>query len=361
MGSFLKNKSGKTDWLPLLGVALVVWILVGQGGSTSQSAGGGAAGGTGQGAGNTVTVVGAPCTQSTTLTASVIRRYTEAAQTAQNVTISQNGVLKTPIAHGGTTTVQSGPNADKLDLYVVEDRSTTFYTQHVKGTLDTCTGSATTGDPSFKFVTDETVGGSGVAYSDFPNKVIQIDTAPTISVQNDDPNQVNDGNTAGTSGATNLTIGQGSSNSVTVTFRPTYNTGIGAIGGNILACQFPSAVYDPTNPLIVAQDGSPLATSSVVPSSTIYPLISANNTVKAWKVNGIDGRLTTKAQFGITAKANSLNDPSGHLDRINCSLFDTDYYQRQADGKFVLDIENRDTNADMGGANTVFDFVAGVA
>lgn len=362
---FSHNKSGKSDLGMLALGALLVYLVFsgGIGGSGGTQSAGGAASGSGAPAssGNTVTLVGAPCTQSTTLTASVVRRYTEVAQTAQNVTVLQNGVLKGTIAHGGTTTVQSGPNGDSLDLYPSFDNDATFYTQHLKGKLETCTGSATTGDAAFKFVKDESVGGAGIDYSDFPNKVIQIDTAPTISVQNDDPNQVNDGNTAGTAGAANLTMGQGSQNSVTVTFRPTYNTGIGPIGGNILACQFPSAVYDSANPLVASMNGAPLEASSSNPSSTLYPLIGANNTVKSWKVSGIDGRLQTKVSFGLTVKANSNNNPTGHLDRINCTMFDTDYYQRQSDGKYVLDIENKDTNSDLGGANSNFDFVVGVA
>src|SRR3990167_3245515 len=302
MREMKNSKSAKASamlWVLLLIGAVFAYN---QGLFTNSAAGGNAAGGGASGSadtsGNTVMLVGAPCTQATTLTASVIRRYTEAAQSSENVTILQNGNLLGIKAHGGTATVQSGTNGDSLDFYVAEDRSTTFYTQHVKGKLATCTGSATTGDAQFKIVQDESVGGAGVIYSDAPNKVVQIDTAPTISVQNDDPNQVNDGNTAGTSGATNLTIGQGSSNSVTVTFRPTYNTGIGVMGGNILTCQYPSAVLDPTTPLIASKDGVTLEAASVSPSSTNYPLISANNTLKSWKVAGIDGRTTTKVSFG---------------------------------------------------------------
>lgn len=358
----MKNKKAEKNGLIWIGLVLVVLYLAGFfGGSTSQSAGGSAGGSSAsnENVGSVVKVVGAPCTQATTLTTSVVRRYTEVAQTTENATILQNGVLKGTIAHAGTTTVQSGANGDMLDIYP-GFQSTTFYTQHVNGKIETCTGSATTGDPAFKVVKDTSVGGNGVSYTE-PNKIIQIDTAPTITVQNDDPIASNEGG-QGSSTGSNLSIGQGASNSVTVTIRPTYNTGIGAIGGNILACQFPSAVYDATNPLVVSKgDGTQLEASSVVPSSTNFALIGANNTVKAWKMDGIDGRAVTKYVLGITAKADSNHNPSGALDRVNCTVFDTNYYQRQSDGKYVMDIENRDTNVDLGGANTNFDFTIGVA
>ena len=59
MGKILKNKSGKTDFLTLIGIGLIVWLLVGQSGSTGQSASGGTADGAqATPAANTVQIVG---------------------------------------------------------------------------------------------------------------------------------------------------------------------------------------------------------------------------------------------------------------------------------------------------------------
>ena len=367
MGKILKNKSGKTDFLTLIGIGLIVWLLVGQSGSTGQSASGGTADGAqATPAANTVQIVGAPCTQSTTLTASVVRRYTDVAQTAQNVTILQNGVYKSATAHAGTTTIQSGPNADLLDLYpglqTSDGQALTFYPRHLKGKLTTCTGSATTGDASFVEVDDETPGGEKVKYTETsglyaaaPNKLTQIETAPTITIVNDGQATQNTGRDG-----QNLTIGAGGSGSVTVKLSPSANVGWG-VNGNILACQFPSSVYDAANPVTVTVNGKTADPADKQPSLIAYPLIGANNTVKAYKFPGLDSKKTGDLTFSLKFSANSNNNPAGNLDRINCTIADVSYYQRERDGAYVLDIEDRDQNLDLGGANTVYDFEIGVA
>lgn len=363
-----KSKSGKEQMGALIVIALIllgIWLY--SGGVPTQS--GTDSGGTQQQSGNTVEIVGAPCTQGTTLTSSVVRRYTDAAQSSENVTILQNGVLKGTITHGSTTTVQSGVNGDTLDLYVGLE-STTFYPRHFQGKISTCTASATTGDSMyFTEVNDATVGGTKVTYSDAtglfavaPNKLVQIDTAPAISVVNDGQANQNNGATPATSigGQANLTIGQGGSGSVTVKLSPSANTAWGALG-NILECQFPQAVYDSANPIIVTVDGSVAPETNVKSSSQIYPLIAANSTIKAFKFPALDARKTGDKTFSMKFTADANHDPSGVGDRINCTIADVSYYQRQNDGAYVLDIENRDANTDLGGANTVYDFEIGVA
>ena len=344
--------------------------LVSSGGLGSQSTGGTPASDGGAApAENTVKLVGAPCTQGTTLTSSVVRRYTEVAQTTQNITILQNGVLKGTIAHGSTTTVQSGTNGDSLDLFVGLE-STTFYPRHFTGKIDTCTASATTGDAQFfTEANDASVGGSKIVYADeaglfseSPNKLVQIDTAPTVLITNDGQSNQNNGATPSSNdGGKNLTIGTGSSGAVTIKLSPSANTGWG-VNGNVLACQFPSAVYDSVTPLKVQiVNGEILSETDVKPSNTRYPLIQSNNTVKAYKFPGLDARKTGDLYFNIKATADANHDPAGVLDRINCTIADTSYYQKQNSGEYVLDIENRDTNVDLGGANTVYDFEIGVA
>lgn len=364
------NKSGKMD---ALGVILIVLaaVLVFQSGALNNlfpasagSGGTGTGGGTGAGTStSTVTVVGAPCTQSTTLTVSTVRRYTEVAQTAQNATILQNSVLKGTIAHGSSTTVQSGSNADELEIFPGL-QSTTFYPRRMKGKLTTCTGSATTGDQSFVEVDDTTPGGAKIKYGDdtglfvkSPNKLVQIETAPTITIVNDgqadsqtDLNQVS---------GENLSIGSGASGSVTVKYSPSANVGWG-IHGNVLACQYPSGTYDPTNPIRVTVNGAVLDEADVKPSSTVWALIQSNNTVKSFKFPGIDARKTGDLLFSVKMTADPNDDPASILDRINCTIADVSYYQKQNTGAYVLDIENRDTNVDLGGANTISDFVIGV-
>lgn len=357
------NKAGKgAETFIAIAVVLVAIMYAMQSGFLSsfqtapQAASGGASGGSsGASSGNTVTVVGAPCTQGTTLTASVIRRYTDVAQTSENVTIYQNGVLKGTVAHGSTATVQSGTNGDKLDLYVASDRSATFYTRHLKGTIGTCTASATTGDSSFKdVVTSEDLGsgvklGSPVVFSDYPNKVLQMDTngnSNWFSIVNDGQANQNTGGQGEGTGA-NLTIGTGGSASVTITFRPGYNAAIGP-NGNVLACQFPQAILDSSAPLLVTYGGKLLDRTDTKPSTQNYPLRQSNNTVVAFAFPGVNGRETTKADIGIVLKADSNRNPGGAVDRVNCTMFDSNFYQRQSDGKLVLDIENRDTNANIG-------------
>jgi len=315
-----------------------------------------------------VKVVGAPCTQATTLTSSIVRRYTEVAQTTQNATILQNGVLLGTIAHGSTTTVQSGANGDELVIFPGL-ASTTFYPRKFKGKLTTCTGSATTGDPSFVEVDDVTPGGVKVKYSDetglfakSPNKLVQIDIAPTITVVNDGQADAQQGQVVndGAAGFENLTIGSGGTGSVTVKFSPAANTGWG-INGNILSCQFPSGTYDSQNPIAVNVVGQgALVTSDINPSTTLYPLYQANNTVKSFQFPGIDAKKTGDVIFTVKMTASSDDNPAGALDRINCSTADVSYYQKQSNGQYLLDVENRDTSADLGGNNAVYDFVIGV-
>ena len=312
---------------------------------------------------NTIKIVGAPCTQATTLTSSTVRRYTEVAQTGQNVTILQNGVLKGTIAHASTTTVQSGPNGDTLELFPGL-QSTTFYPRHLKGTITTCTGSATTGDAGyFKEVDDLTPGGAKIVYSDTsgifsasPNKLVQIETAPSITIVNDGQANQNTGRDG-----FNLSIGTGGSGSVTVKLSPSSNGGWG-VNGNVLNCQFPSAVYDAANPITVTVPGAGVLPEADVKLSSIqYVLIASNNTLKSYKFPGLDSRKTGDLSFSMKFQAATLNDPAGALDRINCSLADVSYYQKQNTGSYVLDIENRDTNVDLGGANTVYDWEIGVS
>src|SRR3990167_3709189 len=257
------NKSGKEQLGAFVLVVLVIGaIFLFSNANKPQAAT--PSGGSGQQppatAANTVQIVGAPCTQGTTLTSSVIRRYTDVSQGAQNVTILQKGVDKSTTAHGSTVTVQSGPNADQLDFYTGFE-STTFYPQHTAGKIETCTSSATTGDPVFKFVKD-TVDDSAMRalpsllgnYEGTPNKVVQIDTAPTITIVNDGQANQNTGGQGESTGG-NLTLGSGGSGSVTINLDPAYNSGWGVIGGNVLACQFSSAVYDSAAPIRASVGG----------------------------------------------------------------------------------------------------------
>lgn len=356
------NKSAKANGALIAVIALVAALFYFGGGVTTQS-GTPATGGQAAPAANIVTVVGAPCTQGTTLSVSTIRRYTDVAQTAQNATILQNGVFRATTAHGSTVTVQSGSNGDTLDLYPAFE-STTFYPQHLKGKLETCTSSATTGDTSFKFVEDKVADSAFnslsynfAGYASTPNKLVQIDTAPTITIVNDGQASQN---SQGLSGA-NLTIGTGGTASATISIYPTYNTGWGAIGGNVLACQFPSAVYDNLKPLRPTWNGAELQETNVKPSSTNFALSQANNTIKAFAAPPIDGRLQTKIDLNIQLRADSNHNPrAGNLDDVNCTIDDVSFYQRQSDGAYILDIENRDTLVELGGAKTVYDFRIGV-
>lgn len=354
------DKKGKMDILTLVLVGLGIYLVFGSGFLKPQTQAQ-VQTGTGQSVTptNTVQIVGAPCTQATTLTASVVRRYTDVSQTAENVTVFQNGVLKGTVAHGGTTTVQSGPNADTLDLYVA-DASKTFYTRHLRGKITTCTGSATTGDAAaFKEVpVSEDLGtgvvlGTALGYSDFPNKVLQVDNngnSNWFSIVNDGQANQNTGGQGEGTGA-NLTVGQGGTGSVSITFRPGYNLAIGP-NGNVLACQFPQAVYDSVAPVLVSYAGVALQETPTKPSTQNYPLIAANNTVKAFAFPGVDGRKTPSVDIKVTLRADSNHNPAGANDRLNCTIFDSDFYQRQSDGKQVIDIENRDTNADLGMGET---------
>ena len=360
---FLNNKSGKESMgLILIVLAVLAVFYFGNPTGTQSVPPAGGSDGSQAPSGNTVTIVGAPCTQATTLTSSVVRRYTEVAQTTENATIIQNDVLRGTFAHGGTTTVQSGANGDTLEIFPGL-QSTTFYARHLKGKITTCTGSATTGDGQyFKEVDDATPGGAKISYMDetgiysnSPNKLVQIDTAPTITIVNDGQASQNTGRDG-----QNLTIGAGGSGSVTVKFSPSANAGWG-INGNVLACQFPSAVYDSANSVIVTVNGAVAPEAVKTPSSNQYPLIAANNTVKVYKFPGIDSKKTGDLSFSMKFTAAQNNNPSGVLDRINCTMFDTNFYQKQNSGEYVLDTENRDTSVDLGGANTNWDWEVGVA
>lgn len=364
---FLDSKLAKANGA-LIGIFVLIGALFyfgGGMGAVTQSGTPTGSGGAATPAANTVTIVGAPCTQGTTLTASVVRRYTEVAQTTQNITILQNGVLRSTTAHGSTITVQSGSNGDTLDLYAGL-ASTTFYPRHLKGKIETCTSSATTGDTVFKEVVDATVGGERISYAAetglfaaAPNKLVQIETAPTITIVND--GQANAQTDLNEVSGANLTIGSGGSGSVTVKFSPSANVGWGVVGGNVLACQYPSAIYDPTNPMrVTVVGGGVLEEASVKPSSITYPLIQANNSVKSFKFPALDARKNGDVSFTVKLTADPNRDPSGRVDRVNCTTADVSYYQKQNTGEYVLDIENRDTNVDLGGATTVFDFVIGV-
>lgn len=361
----IKNsKMAKMDMTSLVIVGLIVYALFFSGGSNIfQSTGGNAgavAGGSAVTPVNTVTVVGAPCALGTTLTNNLKRRYTEASLTAENSTVFTNGARASVVGgNSGTVTVQSGVNSQALDIYHAEDLSTTYYTQHVKGKITECAAAAVTGEEKyFKFVQDSSPGGAAVSYSDSPHKLIAIADGVTIDIVND--GQANAQTNANEVSGENLSLGTGGTGSVSLTFKVDYNEGWGVIGGNIMACQFPSAVYDAATPLIPTVAGQSLSEASVTVPSQIFPLINSNNSVKAWKFPGIDGRLTPSVAGSMILRASSNNDPQSLADRVNCTVFDTDYYQKQADGALVLDIINRDTNANLGGANTIFDFVIGV-
>lgn len=365
---FDKSKAGEMD---ALGIVLVIaaLILVVQSGALSsflpaQSSGGsaGASGGSAATSGNTVTVVGAPCTQGTTLSNNLRRRYTEASLTSENSTVFGNGArLAILSGNAGTTTVQSGVNGQDIDIYYAEDVSATYYTQHAKGKITECTSAASTGeDKYFKLVKDSSPADPAdrIAYSEAPHKLVAIADGVTIDITNDGQANAQSGTNEVT--GENLSVGTGGTGSVTLKFKVDYNEGWGVIGGNIMACQFPSSVYDSANPILFTVGGKKLEDASVSVPSSRFVLYQSNNTVKTWKFPSIDGRLTPAVDGSAVIRASSNNDPLSILDRFNCTVFDTDYYQTQSDGKFVLDIVNRDTNADLGGANTIFDFVVGV-
>lgn len=304
---------------------------------------------------NTVQIVGAPCTQATTLTASVLRRYTDVAQTGQNVTIYQNGVLKGTIAHGGTTTVQSGSNGDNLELYVAFDKSTTFYSRHLRGKIETCTASATSGDPVFKDVpVSEDLGsgvsiGSPLSFADHPNKVVQMDTTASstmFSIVNDGQVTTNTGGQGQGTGS-NLTIGSGGVASVSITMRLGSKVALAANGG-VLACQYPQAVYKADTPMAWTLGGVTLPITGTKPSSQNFVLIGSNNTVSAYAFPALDATVKAAHELKGIFYADSNHNPAGALDRINCTIFDAERYTRQSDGKVVLDIENRDTNDNLG-------------
>jgi len=369
-------KKAKTDNLIVIAlVGVIIFLLVSTQGQKTQSASSDdKSSDTKMSEGTTdttVRVVGAPCTLSTTATSSMLRRYTEGSLSSENVTVFQNGVEKVTINHGATTQVQSGPNADTLDLYPAL-QSTAYYSQHAKGKLTTCTGSATTGDPIFELVQDTTPGGTPVSYDnscedpsgkkyDCANKVVFITDSVTIDITNDGQSNAQNGILNEAAGSfENLSIGTGSSGSVSLQFKVDYNEAWGPNGGNIAACQFPQAVYDSVTPLILTVEGVQLPETNEKPSTQLFPLIAANSTVRAFKFPGIDGRKNTVVKGTLQIKADSLHNPAMAGDRINCTVFDTFHYKRQNVNFPVLDIENRDTNADLGGANTLFDFVVGV-
>lgn len=363
MRKLFNNKKGKDSIVALVLIGIIVFMAFNANKSTStqsSSSSGGTATTTADANTQTVKVISG-CQQSTSLQMAVLRRYTDVAQGTENVTLFQNGALRATIAHGGTTSVQSGINADTIDLYPVT-QSTTFYARHLQGKLATCTASATSGDPQFDEVSRDMDLGDNVVLGDplttdafgdpldkFPQKVLQADTSGNsnwFSIVNDGQANQNTGGQGQGTGA-NLTIGQGGSGSVTITFRPGFNTAIGP-KGNVLACQFPQAVYDSVAPLQVSYKGMALKDSTTKPSTQNYPLIVSNNTVRAYAFPGVDGRATPTALINIVVKADSNHNPAGSLDRINCTMFDSNYYQRQRDGKWVLDIENRDTSSDLG-------------
>lgn len=369
MGLFNSNRGeGKTGGVGLVLIILAGYLLYTNGfiniGGNAQSgvpAGSGSTGSTGSSTSGTLNVV-SDCTQSTTLSGSVLRLYTDATLSSENITVYQNGIERATISNGGTTTVQSGAkNADLLDIYPAL-QSTTYYANHFQGKLGTCTGAATTGDSQFKVVVDPSPGGARVTSADsVPNKVLAMGTTSTsITITNDGQSNAQDGSGNQAGNFENLSIGAGATGSVAIQFKVPTNEAWGPIGGNIMACQYPSAIYDATNPIAVTVNGQALTAAEKNPSSQQFILSQSNNTVKSFKFPGIDGRLTPVVSGNIVVKADTNHDPASLIDRINCTVFDTNYYKRQVDGKWVLDTENRDTNADLGAANSIMDFVIGV-
>lgn len=326
--------------------------------STAPGAGTGSSGSTGST--NTLNI-NSDCTQGTTLTGNILRLYTDATLTSENSTVYVGGSELKTIGNGGTTTVQSGKNGQTLELYPAL-YSTTYYANHFTGKLATCTAGASTADPQFTVVKDESPGGAGVTQAQVSNKVYLISTGVTTTITNDGQSNSQDGNlNIGSGGGfENLSIGTGSTGSVQFQFKVPSKEAWGPIGGNIMSCQFPSAVYDATTPISITVAGQTLAAADKNPSSQQFVLYQANNTVKSFKFPGIDGFANTIISGAAVIKADQNHDPSMAGDRINCTVFDTNYYKRQVDGKWVVDTENRDTNADLGGANTNFDFVIGV-
>ena len=305
--------------------------------------------------------IASDCTQGTTLTGNILRLYTDALLTSENTTVYVDGAELKTIGNGGTTTVQSGKNGQTLELYPAL-YSTTYYANHFKGQLATCTAGASTADSQFTVVKDDSPGGAGVSVAQVSNKVYFIADNVGVTITNDGQSNAQDGtgNIGSAGGFENLSISQGSSGSVQMQFKVDFNEAYGPIGGNIIACQFPSAIYDATNPISITVAGQTLSASDKNPSSQQFVLYQANNTVKSFKFPGIDGRATPIVPGSVVLKADQNHKPASFIDRVNCTVFDTDYYKRQVDGKWVVDIENKDTNADLGGANSIFDFVIGV-
>ena len=305
--------------------------------------------------------IASDCTQGTTLTGNILRLYTDALLTSENTTVYVDGSELKTIGNGGTTTVQSGKNGQKIELYPAL-YSTTYYANHFKGELATCTAGASTANPQFTVVKDDSPGGAGVSAPQVSNKVYLMSTGPVVSITNDFQSDAQDGtgNIGSAGGFENLSISQGSIGSVQLQFKVPSKEAWGPIGGNIMSCQFPSAIYDSTNPISITVAGQTLTAADKNPSSQQFVLYQANNTVKSFKFPGIDGMANTIISGAMVITADQNHEPAAFIDRVNCTVFDTNYYKRQVDGKWVVDTENRDTNADVGAANSLFDFVIGV-
>lgn len=272
----------------------------------------------------TVEVVG-KCGQSVTLTADMVEKYAEAtSMSGQNVTILVNGAEVGTRSDGGTVTVKEG---DKITLfYAVDPAGTGYMASKAEGVIPNCAPAVLTSD-------------NDVFNPDDAYKLYDISTQPSVTIINDDQT---------TNPGTAQAIGQGATRHVTVKLYPAFEQGYGhPEGGNTLSCRFTDSQIDQAG-TTVSLGGKSLPAATYVPSSTVFSVSATNQSTKYWAVPFLDGKVNTVSEFDFGIKGDDTNEPTATTN-FSCILHDVDYYKNDA-GMYLLDVEDRDDNTNIGRA-----------
>ena len=323
------NKRGEVNGITLLlGAALIFLLMGGSLGGIGQSAGGAPATGSSEPkVDSTVKLVGQKCTQPTTFTLNMVRRYAEAtSMTGQNATVFVNGVNRGVVSNAGTLRISDG---DKVSVYYnLDPAGATYAAAKSEGTLTGCLSSVSSGNSD---IFKDTVLGAAA------NKVYEIDSAPTVSLINLVDYTVNP-----TSG---LSITAGDSKTVRATITYPAEEGYGVIGGSTLACRFTDSQIDQgeTNAVL---DGVTLGSATYVPSSTRFSLSATNQSTKFWAVPAIDGKLKTSSTLDLVITGDGTNEPTAATN-FSCEMKDTDLFLND-DGVVAVGVEDSDDQSEIG-------------
>lgn len=269
---------------------------------------------------------------STTMTMDFQDKYSASTDmSSYNGTVFIDGKKQGIVGEGSTFTSNGGKTLNVY--YALDDFGNNYYASHASGEIP-CTGQ------SASFLTSDILSGGSLAgelQKAEPYKLYKSQTAPTVTVYNDENNDVLT--------TTPLSITAGASKTARVVINWEYEEGYGVVDGNTLACRYTDSQIDQSG-MVATLDGATLGPAKYVPSNTRFGLSASNESTKFWAFPSIDAKTTTQSVLKLRIKGDENNGPTARTN-VSCEIIDTDLFETDS-GSIGVGVEDSDDNTNVG-------------